>query len=188
MFMFLVELPSKPYVAQYITFNYGNPANFSSNKFVQDRFRKCLIRPCNRHNSRYLQLSFSIHTHIVKVSITQDDFYRYGWELTTTDIIAFGKYMEGQAKFLLCNMISFYMSFLNQKDAILLFQKNFDFSEEIWPYETIKKIYDRSVLADGKISYTRDVTLKLEKLILSNLVSIGNITPDGMLHYESKYN
>jgi hypothetical protein len=96
--------------------------------------------------------------------------------------------MEGQAKFLLCNMISFYMSFLNQKDAILLFQKNFDFSEEIWPYETIKKIYDRSVLADGKISYTRDVTLKLEKLILSNLVSIGNITPDGMLHYESKYN
>jgi hypothetical protein len=160
-FMFLVELPSKPYVYQYINYNYGNPANFSSNKFVQERFRKCLIRPSTRFNNYYNKLTFSLHTHLVKISISQDDFYRYGWELTITDAISFGKFMESQAKFLLCNMISFYTTFLNQKDAILLFQKNFDFSEEIWPYESIKKVYDRFALTNGKICYTKDVTLKL---------------------------
>ena len=171
-FMFLVELPSKPYVFQYIVFNYGSPANFSSNKYVNERFRKCLIRPSNRNFTCYNSYQLSKYTHTINISITQDDFYRYGWEISKSDIVSFGKLLEAQAKFLLCNMISFYMTFLNQKDAILLFQANFDFTEETWSYEAIKKVYDRFALLNVKISYTKDLTMKLENLLLTNLSNI----------------
>ena len=182
--MFLVELPTKPYVKQYIVLNYGNPANFSSNKFINERFRKCLTNPSNRNNRKYQNISFARHTHSLKVSISQDDFYRYGWELTATDIIAFGKLMEHHSKFLLCNMISFYMTYMNEKDAILAFQNNFGFTEDIWPYDSVKKIYDRFALTNDKISYTKDVTLKLEKLILANLCNIGTLLHPAILNYQ----
>ena len=56
--MFFLELPVKPYVKQYIILNYGNPANFSSNKFINERFRKCLIKPSRRYNTYYEKQSF----------------------------------------------------------------------------------------------------------------------------------
>ena len=121
--MFFLELPVKPYVKQYIVLNYGNPANFSSNKFINDRFRKCLTKPSRRNNPVYEKTAFCKYSESIKIILTQDDFYRYGWELSPTDIISFGKLMEHQAKFLMRNMISFYMTLMNERDAILTFQE-----------------------------------------------------------------
>ena len=181
--MFFLELPVKPYVKQYIILNYGNPANFSSNKFINERFRRCLIKPSIRYHSRYRTISFVKYNLTIKITLSQDDFYRYGWELSPSDIISFGKVLEHQAKFLLCNMISFYMTYMNGKDAILSFQKNFGFNEDIWPYESVKKIYDRFAVTNQKISFTKDLTFKLEKLILSNLSDLGTLQPAAIQQY-----
>ena len=184
--MFFLELPVKPYVKQYIILNYGNPANFSSNKFINERFRKCLIKPSHRYNSYYQKQAFCKYAESIKIILTQDDFYRYGWELSPSDIIAFGKFLEHHAKFLSCNMISFYMTYMNEKDAILSFQNNFGFNEDIWQYQSLKKIYDRFAVANGKIYYTKDLTLKLEKLLLTNLSNLGTLLPDAIRHYENQ--
>ena len=138
--MFFLELPVKPYVKQYVILNYGNPASFSSNKYLNDRFRKCLIKPSLRHENYYKNLSFAKYQEKIKIILSQDDFYRYGWELSSCDIISFGKVLEHQTKFLMCNMISFYTTVMNIKDAILTFQNNFGFTEDIWPFESIKKV------------------------------------------------
>jgi hypothetical protein len=183
--MFTVELPVKPYVKQYIVLNYGNPADFSSNKYINERFRKCLAKPSMREAAHYKNISFSIHCRTVKIKITQDDFYRYGWELTITDIITFGKLIESQAKFLLHNMISFYMTFMNERDAILAFQNNFGFTEDIWPFDSIKKTYHRTTAKSEKISYTKDLSNKLENLILGNLSRLGTVSPKAVQHYEN---
>jgi hypothetical protein len=184
--MFFLELPVKPYVKQYIILNYGNPANFSSNKFINERFRKCLIKPSRRYNTYYEKQSFCKYAESIKIILTQDDFYRYGWELSPSDIISFGKLIEHHAKFLACNMISFYMTYMNEKDAILCFQNNFGFNEDIWQYQSLKKIYDRFAVANGKIYYTKDLTLKLEKLLLTNLSNLGTLLPEAIRQYENQ--
>lgn len=183
--MFIVELPAKPYVKHYIVLNYGNPADFSQNKFVFERFRKCLIKPGIRNTSCYSNLSFSRHKETVNIKISQDDFYRYGWELTTSDIISFGKLMEHQVKFLMRNMVSFYTTFMNERDAVLAFQNNFGFAEDIWPFDSIKKAYSRSIKRADKISYTKDLNNKLEKIILANLSELGTVSPKVIQHYEN---
>ncbi len=88
--MFFLELPVKPYIKQYIILNYGNPTNFSSNKFINERFRKCLIKPSHRYNNYYQKQAFSKYAESIKIILTQDEFYRYGWELSPSDIIGTG--------------------------------------------------------------------------------------------------
>lgn len=186
--MFFLELPVKPYVKQYIILNYGNPANFSTNKFIHERFRKCLSNPSRRFNKRVEKSPICRHTETIKIILSQDEFYRYGWELSPTDIISFGKLMEHQAKFLMHNMVSFYMALMNERDAILTFQNNFGFTEEIWPFDSLKKNYSRSVKHTAKFSYTKDLTAKLESLLLTNLSNVGNLLPAAILHYENSQN
>jgi hypothetical protein len=186
--MFFLELPVKPYVKRYIVLNYGSPANFSSNKFINDRFRKCLSKPSRRNNPVYEKTAFCKYSEIIKIILTQDDFYRYGWELSPTDIISFGKLLEHQAKFLMRNMISFYMTLMNERDAILTFQNNFGFTEDIWPFDSIKKNYSRSVNKSAKFSYTKDFAIKLENLLLVSLSDVGNLLPPAIIHYENNQN
>ncbi len=186
--MFFLELPVKPYVKQYIVLNYGNPANFSSNKFINDRFRKCLSKPSRRNNPYYKKSPFCRHTETIKITLSQDDFYRYGWEFTQTDIISFGKLMEHQAKFLMRNMISFYMTLMNERDAILNFQNKFGFTEDIWPFDSIKKNYSRSVNKDAKFIYSKDLSVKLENLLLVSLSDVGNLLPAAINNYENSQN
>lgn len=182
--MFTVELPVKPYVKQYITLNFGNPADFSTNKYINEGFRKCLIKPSKRYDSVYRKLSYQCHSQTIWIKISQDDFYRYGWELTTSDIIAFGKIIERQTKFLMRNMVSFYMTFMIERNAVLTFQKNFGFTEDIWGYESIRKDYYRSVATGNKISFTKDMSNKIEEILLVNLTSIGTLSPKAIQHYD----
>jgi hypothetical protein len=186
--MFFLELPVKPYVKQYIVLNYGNPANFSSNKFINDRFRKCLSKPARRYNFKYQKIDFARQSETIKITLSQDDFYRYGWELTPSDIISFGKFMEHQAKFLMRNMISFYMSLMNERDAILTFQNKFGFTENIWPFDSIKKSYSRSIKKEAKFIYSKDLSIKLENLLLVSLSNVGNLLPPALIHYENSQN
>lgn len=184
--MFSVEIPVKPYVKQYMVLNYGSPADLSSNKFINERFRKCLSKPSVRRRSIYRKITFEWHSEKIMVLISQDDFYRYGWELTSSDIISFGKLMEHQAKFFMRNMVSLYTTFMNERDAILAFQNNFGFTEDIWSFETIKKVYSRSVAKDDKISYTKDLFVKLEKIILGNLSELGTVCPKAIQYHENR--
>ncbi|MFZ4546669.1 MAG: hypothetical protein ACOYN4_04510 [Bacteroidales bacterium] len=183
--MFFLELPVKPYVKQYIILNYGNPANFSTNKYINDRFRKCLSKPSRRWDNKYEKLAFAKQSESIKITLSQDDFYRYGWELSPNDIISFGKLMEHQAKFLMRNMVSFYMSLMNERNAILTFQSKFGFTEDIWPFDSIKKSYSRSVNKDAKFIYSKDLSVKLENLLLTNLSDVGNMLPSARIHYET---
>ncbi|MFZ4545715.1 MAG: hypothetical protein ACOYOA_16820 [Saprospiraceae bacterium] len=183
--MFTVELPVKPYVKQYITLNFGNPADFSTDKLLIERFRKFLIKPSIRYNSVYNNDAGKFHTQQVRIKISEDDFYRYGWELSPSDIIAFGKTMERQAKFLMRNMVSFYMTFMIERDAVLTFQKNFGFTEDIWPFESIKKDFYRSIHPSRKISFTHDLSKKIEEIILVNLSGFGTLSPKALKTYET---
>lgn len=182
--MFSVDLPVKPYVKQYIKLNYGNPADFSSDKYINSQFRRCLSKPSSRFDLRNKNLSKQFYSSSIKIVISQDDFYRHGWELTPTDTIAFGKIMEHQAKFFMRNMISFYLSYMIKRDAIFKFQQTFGFTEDIWSFDSIKKDFYRKVSFDN-LEYSKDLTTKIEKIILVQLSNLGTIAHKTIQHYDN---
>jgi hypothetical protein len=101
---FVVTLPVKPYVKRFIEINYGFPANFSSNPDVNKFFLSLLKKPDTSKDKRYSEQLFN-YTALMEVAISQHDFYHYGWELTRTDIIAFGQYFEEKAKFMMRSFV-----------------------------------------------------------------------------------
>jgi len=173
--MFTLQLQTKPYVHQFLTSNFGDPANFSNDPRLQSLFRRCLKKPSKRCQGKYSQLSLLRYSEHSRIIISEDDFYRFGWEMTRTDTIYFGRELENRAKFLMRNIVSVYMAFMSQKEAILLFQENFGYSEEIWSYDSIKKDFFRNG-PQQKVNFMSEITKKTNHIILGNLSDLGTIS------------
>lgn len=185
--MFTINLPVKPYVKTFISLNYGDPADFSSNKYVNNQFRSYLHKPSHRRSTQFKELSLNYYSSTVSVKITDDDFYRYGWELTNTDIVSFGRIMEHNAKSLMRSMVAMYSCFMLERDAILLFQKKNNYTEDSWCFDSIKKDFYRSFRNQHKINFMHQLTFNLENIIVGNLSNKGTICPNLILQYENNH-
>jgi hypothetical protein len=181
---FTVQLPCKPYVKHFLTINFGSPAELASDHNLLISFRKKLRKSNTRFDSKIAELPNNYYSALADICISQDDFYRYGWELSKTDIIAFGKEVEAQAKFFMRNVVFFYESLMPQKNAILKFQERFGFTEDIWSYESIKKDYYRNQ-AGERFNLVAEISKTFEKKIMVRLSDLGTISPKMMLQYEN---
>jgi hypothetical protein len=97
---FFVQVPCKPYVKQFIEDNYGFPPDFSKDATVHRMFNRLLKEPSHHRDCDYPQPPSS-YSEIVEIMISERDFYHYGFELSKTDIINFGKFFEGRCKFIM---------------------------------------------------------------------------------------
>ena len=91
---FVCWLPCKPYVKQFLLYNFNAPddtwteiVNLSPDKELQNDFLSRLAKP-GRYENRYRNLAR--YTANVAVEIRRDDFYRYGWAMSNTEVVAFG--------------------------------------------------------------------------------------------------
>jgi hypothetical protein len=183
---FNVTVPVKPYVKKFLINNYGDPVKFIGHPRENEMFSRMLKRPYNCKDYMYKN-EFFLHTENVFVSISEFDFYHYGWEISRSDIISFGKYFEQHAKWLMRTVIGTYISFGTPLNlAIFKFQNNFSLEEEFWPFESIKKDFDR-LKVQNKASSTEFAFNHLERLILLNMSKIGITTVHQLNSYE-KYN
>ncbi len=185
---FTVDLPTKPYVDQYIKKHFGNPANFSKDKDILDRFRKCLSKPDKSRDKEYKcrNLSLQRYSEVTKVLISEWDFYHYGWEISVTDTVSFGKRMERRAKYEMRSYISLCSALMMKRDAVLRFQKTFGYTEDVWPYESICRDYSRFGPIE-KIDITSEVVLKIETIIMRNLSELRTSSePLKLCHGNSK--
>lgn len=171
---FTVDLPTKTYVDHFLKLNFGDPVEISKDMYLYEAFRKCLTKPSNRDKSKYSKETFAWHTCITKIVITEEVFYRFGWELTKTDVVSFGKIIERRCKFMSRNMITAYSLLMSEKDAILKFQDSFGFTEDIWPFEAIKKDYYRN--NEIKTNLGHEITSKIESIFMANLAKTGTIS------------
>ena len=173
--MFTLLLQTKPYVHHFLVSNFGDPANLSTDPRLQNLLRRCLKKPSGRNKKKLKPLRLVKYTAQSRIVISQDDFYRYGWEMTKSDTILFGRELENRAKFLMRSMVSLYMVFMSQKDAILLFKDHFGYSDEVWSFDSIKKDYARNGPLQ-KVDFMAEITEKTEKIILGNLSELGTIS------------
>lgn len=142
---FYVILPCKPYVKRYIEQNFGNPADFSSNKILQHELVRSLKKPNKRFDYK-IGYSNAVSNYKSKIDmiISEDLFSRYGWMLSVTDVININRIIESMVKGFMNAMVG--LSVANgfpTKDSILDFQDRYNYPEEVWAYESIVKEFQR---------------------------------------------
>jgi hypothetical protein len=168
-----ITIPCKPYVKHFIVINYGDPADLTKCRDLYQDLRKRLSKKALRWQSRKINLS--IYSQKIEIIISEDDFYRFGWEMSDTDIRGFNRDIEGRAKFFMRYVISTYEAIMNQKQAIRLFQDRFGYTEDIWSFDSIKKDYFRNHNSE-KIRIVDYITAELERKTLEQLSELGTIS------------
>jgi len=180
---YVVSLPVKPYVKRFLELNYGIPVDLATDKKLLNYFRRCLTKPqITYDNTRFAKFSM-FYTETVNILISEADFYKYGWELSKTDIVGFGREIESNTKFFMKNIISCYSSHMELSRAICLFQEKYGFTEDIWSYQSIKKEFQRNGLKI-KIDFSTEITEKIEKIFLLNLYKKGTVSTKMIKTYD----
>jgi len=89
--MFTLLLQTKPYVHHYLVSNSGNPANLSPDPRLQNLYRRCLRKQASRFTKQYKPFRLVKYTAQSRIIISEDNFYRYGWEMSKLNTIYFGR-------------------------------------------------------------------------------------------------
>ncbi|MCX6231116.1 MAG: hypothetical protein NTZ33_06190 [Bacteroidetes bacterium] len=166
--MYLVSLPVKPYVKRFLELNFGDPVDLKKDKKLYNYFRRCLTKPRLTYDKTRCAEISNYYNENAGIVISEDDFYRYGWELSKTDVVAFGREIEANAKFFMKNIVSFYCSHMEFSRSVRYFQEKYGFTEDIWQYDSIVKDFQRNGLK-FKVEFSKEITEKIEKIILLNL-------------------
>ena len=181
---FVVTIPVKPYVKRFVELNYGLPADFTKHPDIQKEFRRCLRKPVTRREIQF-DNRLCCYTENLEIVISQDDFYRYGWELSKTDTVAFGKIFESSIKSRMHTVVSIYRGVgLSIKESILKFQSHYLMEEEYWSYESIKKEYYRRRPENGIDFYT-EIIGKIDELFMGTLSRKKDNVPPQKQHHET---
>jgi hypothetical protein len=181
---FFVNVQCKPYVKRFLEINFGNPADLSYDYTLKNLLRRCLKKPVKKLDKK-LGLLSTRYTATIQVKISEDEFYRYGWELTKTDTVTFGQEIEERVKFMMRTMVAVNISLTGSiKMSIFRFQDRYCYGEDIWPYDSIKKEFYRNGCHD-QIDFNEEVFNKIEHIILENLSKKGTISPLALKKYEN---
>ena len=68
--------------------------------------------------------------------------------------------------------------------SINKFQQRFQFDENFWQYETIKKDFYRNGMKDP-LDFNNEIFNKIEKIVLHNLYELGTISKKAKTEYET---
>ena len=169
---FSIEVPVKPYVKAYLENNCGSPVDLSMLQVVYVDFINYIKNPTLRTEATLV----CNYTTAVKIIIPKDVFYRYGWELTKTDIIKLNNKIEGLVKFASRNFITTNKALgVPVAASIREFQILFSFTEDSFPFETIKKDFDRhGNTVEMKIF--RDFRAEITNIFLASLSDLGTVS------------
>lgn len=167
-----ISIPSKPYVKHFLSINYGTPVDFSK---ANDLYKNLRSRLKDKNiNFKSREIPKWLYSETVIIHITEDDFYRYGWELSTHNIRGFNYDIEARVKLFMRNIVGVYEAVMPLNEAITHFQDRFGFTEDIWPYDSIKKDYYRNKVGEN-CSIIKLIGQELEKKSLENLSRMGTI-------------
>lgn len=185
---FVCWLPCKAYVKQFLLHNFNSPdeiwaeiVDLSSDRELQDDFLSRLCRP-GRYEGKYQNLYR--YTTNVPVEIRKDDFYRYGWSISNTEAVRFGIKIERRIKQMLFLYLDTNISMgIPLATAIRNFQEKFRFTEDTWPYDSIRREYNRH----GYKKTVENTTVFdfINKIIMGKLSEFGTISQKGLIAYEN---
>lgn len=184
---FAVWMSCKGYVKKWLVVNFNSPdedwqelINLSANKVLHKAFLSHLSRKSTRRDST----SHGRYTARVAIEITEDEFHRYGWELTPTETLSFNALLEREVKTVLHTynaMLS--VTGLTIADRIKRFRKATGITEFDWDTDSIRKELQRNACISGKDDFEK-IVKKIEENVWAVLSKSGHITQQGLEEYE----
>lgn len=182
---FSIHVPCKPYAKHFLELNYGSPVDFSKDKTLYNEFRHNLERNMKHNDNYYNKLKMSKYSETVEIRISETDFYRYGWELSKTEMLNFNAIVESRAKTFMYIIVSTRLALgQNLTDCISYFQDRFGFTEEVWPLESIKKDCQRN-LTVSKNEILDSISEMIDKITMAKLYDKRTISHKCKKIYET---
>ena len=179
---FTLDFPCKAYVKRYIEHNFGSPGDLRRDKELNTLFRSRLKKPLFHTDAK---LTGGYYQSVVKLMISTDDFYRFGWELSKTDINDINNVLESRVKAMARTYISINNSLGFALSAVIdNFQEKFDFPEDVWSKESITKDFQRNGTRE-RIEM-ESFSKKINAIFLKNMHKRSVISTIGLSTYENK--
>lgn len=181
---FFIYIPVKSYVKRFVELNYGSPVDFTSDTDTNQRFLQFISKPDTSRNQHYPEKMKAYNCEL-EVVISEYYFYKYGFELSRTDVVSFNQLFGRRAKSLMRSIVGMYHGVgLPYNIAIRKFQERFGFTEDDWSFEAIKKDFYRNG-TENPIDFDGEIFQKIEKIILYNLYDLGTICKPLIKNYEN---
>ncbi len=180
-----------PYVCRYLVDNFGvrgsnvkNLVDIRSDSAMMAFFTPRLMKPNHTYDSRIQKSTYSYRTARVAIEISANSFERTGWALSPTDEAAFAKMLELRLHgILLAYLQAHYMISGDAAVSIRAFYRHFHQNEDTWPYDSIRKIWNRSLSPSQKITLRSKLEAEITEKILLQMSSLGTITNQGLNTY-----
>ncbi len=141
---FTTDIHCKRYSAHFLKISYpsdNDVIDISDDKFLYPQLVARIGRP-NFKNKTKLSALYCVK---IKLNISTRCFYRKGWQLSNENMVSFNKLIEAQCKHFMYLYVSTMVAKeqITAKQAIINFQDEFGFTEEIWAYDSIWQEYNR---------------------------------------------
>lgn len=189
---YVVWVNVTPYVCRYLVDNFGVPSSEIKNLIRIDGdpqmmafFTPRLTKPTHRYDRRLTQ-GVGHRTARVAIEISASRFTRCGWALSPTDESAFSRMLELRCHGILLTFLSaHYMISGDASASIRAFYRVFHQTEETWPYDSIRKIWNRNVSVERKKTIKTALEHEIIKKVLVQLSTFGTIAQKGLQKYEN---
>lgn len=174
---FTVDVWVKPYVKKYLENNFGSPVDLRTKEgnMFYDLLQLSLQRPLHAFKRRNQPNTFL--TAETRIVIDEDTFHRYGFDMNKKNMMRFNAFIEKHIKLQARIYIGFNRSLgVPVSVSIPKFQETFGFTEDDFPYDTIKKDFDRN---GDFINFDMLTQFKenLSTMLLEQLSKIGHQKP-----------
>lgn len=191
---YVVWVHVTPYVARYLKDNFGvadaggihNLVDIRGDKALMAFFTPHLEKQSHRYDRRLEGRRLGNRTAMVAIEVSASKFTRSGWALSPTDEAAFARLLELRCQGILLAFLSaHYMISGDAAVSIRTFYRVFHQDEESWPYESIRKIWNRNVKREQKITLKGRLENEIIEKILVQLSNYGTIAQKGLQLYEN---
>lgn len=170
---YTIKVTVKPYVRAFLENNFGSPADTRKDPELNN-FIEFLLKEGSTRFDKNLQIKYPDE---INIRISRDTFHRHGYTLTKTATQRLNSYLEQRIKFFARVYISNNRSIgVPLAKCIRDFQDKFNFPEDVWSAETIRKDFVRN----GKFIQSKFVTnfkAELDKIFLEFLSENGTTLP-----------
>lgn len=190
---YVVWVHVAPYVCRYLVDNFGvqdpdikNLVNINGDPALMAFFTPKLIKQSHRYDRRNEERKPGFRTARVAIEVSASKFTRNGWALSPTDEAAFAHMLELRCKGLLITFLSaHYMISGDAAASIRKFYRVFHQNERTWPYDSIRKIWNRNVSKERKTTIKNAIDREIIEKLLVQLSSFGTIAQQGLELYEN---
>lgn len=163
----------KPHVKQFLINQCGeDPTDLKLLPQFWKLYIEMLKKPCYHQDSK----NIGNYSEQIIVKISDDIFYRYGWEISKTDTVAFNNQVDDFIKLISRQYISIHVNFgVKQIVASRKFCELFDFGNSLDPDSVVKDFYRNRPTANKNNLYS-SIFKQIENNFLVNLGVNGMIS------------